>query len=241
MLDTHFCPDCRASTHSTNQCNSNQTNLETTDLWERPRRVVAFLRLCTNFRDLQDPGPPPPHNVFTLWETHHFRPIHSRIVKERRNVTLKVKRMSDAFMSVNCIVPWLVLREERWVKGPGDWRRERSRVGWSGKRVGGAADWLGKSETAGVVVKYQSIVKMLNTVLNSFRVLSQIFFSLQESQKVPKLTINLGPKRPMEHAFFAVRNSSLQYNTIQYIILVFSVGIKTLSGWLINDTLREQN
>merc|ERR1711997_690730 len=25
----------------------------------------------------------------------------------------------------------------------------------------------------------------------------------QESQKVPKLTINLGPKRPMEHAFFA--------------------------------------
>lgn len=25
----------------------------------------------------------------------------------------------------------------------------------------------------------------------------------QESQKVPKLTINIGPKRPMEHAFFA--------------------------------------
>ena len=27
---------------------------------------------------------------------------------------------------------------------------------------------------------------------------------LQESQKVPKLTINLGPKKPVEHAFFAV-------------------------------------
>merc|ERR1712156_1020227 len=25
----------------------------------------------------------------------------------------------------------------------------------------------------------------------------------QESQKVPKLTINLGPKKPTEHAFFA--------------------------------------
>ena len=26
----------------------------------------------------------------------------------------------------------------------------------------------------------------------------------QESQKVPKLTINIGPKKPTEHAFFAV-------------------------------------
>ena len=30
----------------------------------------------------------------------------------------------------------------------------------------------------------------------------------QESQKVPKLTINLGPKKPTEHAFFAVSLSN---------------------------------
>ena len=29
--------------------------------------------------------------------------------------------------------------------------------------------------------------------------------TFQESQQVPKLKINLGPKKPVEHAFFAVR------------------------------------
>ena len=37
---------------------------------------------------------------------------------------------------------------------------------------------------------------MLKIIINL-----QIF---QESQKVPKLTINLAPKKPTEHAFFAV-------------------------------------
>ena len=61
--DTDLCPDCRGSVHSTNhlfECNSNRTGLTTNDLWERPRKVVDFLRSCTNFRDLQDPGPSPP-------------------------------------------------------------------------------------------------------------------------------------------------------------------------------------
>ena len=34
----------------------------------------------------------------------------------------------------------------------------------------------------------------------------------QESQKVPKLTINLGPKKPTEHAFFAVSLSNIIIN-----------------------------
>ena len=61
--DTDFCPDCRGSTHSSNhlfECNAEPTDLSTSDLWEHPRKVVAHLRSCCNFQDLQDPGPSPP-------------------------------------------------------------------------------------------------------------------------------------------------------------------------------------
>ena len=41
--------------------------------------------------------------------------------------------------------------------------------------------------------------------------------TFQESQQVPKLKINLGPKKPVEHAFFAVRI----YMNIPIIIVIF--------------------
>ena len=51
--------------------------------------------------------------------------------------------------------------------------------------------------------KYCIIIYLhYNIITPKYGIYSSCF---QESQKVPKLTINLGPKRPMEHAFFAVR------------------------------------
>ena len=52
-----------------------------------------------------------------------------------------------------------------------------------------------------VVIRYKLSRYIINIPFNEF--VFKLWY-LQESQKVPKLTINLGPKRPMEHAFFAV-------------------------------------
>jgi len=51
-----------------------------------------------------------------------------------------------------------------------------------------------------VVSRYRLSRYIINALFNEF--VFKLWY-LQESQKVPKLTINLGPKRPMEHAFFA--------------------------------------
>ena len=50
-----------------------------------------------------------------------------------------------------------------------------------------------------------NILHILRLLFETFRealLIEFIFF--QESQQVPKLKINLGPKKPVEHAFFAV-------------------------------------
>ena len=50
---------------------------------------------------------------------------------------------------------------------------------------------------------FKSILGLLFNFLLYLKALFESFF-FQESQQVPKLKINLGPKKPVEHAFFAV-------------------------------------
>ena len=61
--DSDNCPDCNSAPQSSSHifsCTSHPTTLTTTDLWERPRAVAAFLSSTPSFGDLPDPGPSPP-------------------------------------------------------------------------------------------------------------------------------------------------------------------------------------
>ena len=56
------CPDCPGTSHTTQHlfsCPAHPTDLTVRDLWEAPRRVIAFLASLPAFADLPLPRPPP--------------------------------------------------------------------------------------------------------------------------------------------------------------------------------------
>ena len=61
--DTDICPECgdqQASSSHIFSCAAHPTNLEVSDLWEKPWEVAVHLASFASFSDLPDPGPPPP-------------------------------------------------------------------------------------------------------------------------------------------------------------------------------------